>query len=148
MGILDTAQDHLAEALRLDRSDAAAYDLRARIWRDWGFPAMAVADAHRAVYYAPRSPEARNTLGTVFFALGMTEEARSAYLKAAEIDARASYAWSNVCHVSFLEGDLSGAEQACRRALALDPGLPNAKKYLDRIHAMMTEAGTPGGKRP
>ena len=147
-GILDTAQDHLAEALRLDHSDPAAYDLRARIWRDWGFPAMAVADAHRAVYYAPRSPEARNTLGTVFLALGLTQEARSAYLKAAELDARASYAWSNVCHLSVLEGDLTSGEQACRRALEIDPNLANARRNLDRIQAIKTYAGTQGERRP
>ncbi len=146
--ILDAAQDHLAEALRIDRADAAAYDLRARIWRDSGFPQMGVADAHRAVYFAPRSPEARNTLGTVFLAIGQRDEARSAYLKALELDVRAGYAWSNVCHLSALEGDLQGAELACQHALELEPQSVNARKALDRIHTLMTEAGPQSERQP
>jgi tetratricopeptide (TPR) repeat protein len=40
------------------------------MWRDGGFPDRALADAHRALYYAPSSASAHNTLGTVFQALG------------------------------------------------------------------------------
>ena len=141
-GVLDIAQDHLAEAVRLDRSDAAAYDLRARIWRDWGLPGMGLGDAYRAVYYAPESPEARNTLGTMFLRLGQIAEARSAYARATELDNRAAYAWSNLCHVSALEGDLAAGERACRRALALDPAFAPARRNLERIHILMAAAAT------
>ena len=41
-----------------------------RVWRDWGLPALALGDAHRAIYYAPQSASARNTYGTVMQALG------------------------------------------------------------------------------
>src|SRR4051794_8349200 len=34
--ILDMAYDHLSAAARIDPKDAAAYEGRARIWRDWG----------------------------------------------------------------------------------------------------------------
>jgi hypothetical protein len=63
--ILDAAFDHFAAATRLDKTDAAAYDGMARIWRDWGYPEMGFADSARAVFYAPRSAAARNTRGTL-----------------------------------------------------------------------------------
>src|SRR5687768_16728943 len=63
--IADRAHDYLQQALRLDPRDAATYDALARLWRDGGLPALALADAHRAVHYAPASAVAHNTLGTV-----------------------------------------------------------------------------------
>jgi hypothetical protein len=59
-GIPDQAFDHFTAALRLDRSDAGAYDGLARIWRDWGFPHLGLSDAYRAAYYAPRSAGAHD----------------------------------------------------------------------------------------
>jgi len=43
--ILDAAFDHLSAATRIDPRDAAAYDARARIWRDWGVPELAIGEA-------------------------------------------------------------------------------------------------------
>ena len=68
LGILDAAFDQLTAATRLDPHDAAAYDARARIWREWGYPLMGVADANRAIFYAPTSASAQNTLGTLLAA--------------------------------------------------------------------------------
>ena len=75
-GVRDKAYDYLSEGLRHDPTDAALHDALARAWRDWGFPDRGLTAAHRAVYYAPRSAEARNTLGTVLWALGQRAEAR------------------------------------------------------------------------
>ena len=67
--ILDAAFDHYSRARQLDRTDAASYDGLARIWRDWGFPHLGLADAARAVHYAPSWPAAHNTLGTILAAM-------------------------------------------------------------------------------
>lgn len=135
-GIVDKAFDQFTAALRLDRTDAAAHDGLARIWRDWGFPHLGLPDAHRAVYYASRSAAARNTLGTLFQALGLTAEARRAYEAAVSLDAGAAYALSNLCALDLAEGRLADAAAACGRALDADPTLLAARRNLALVRAL------------
>ena len=59
VGVLDQAFDHYAAATRLDRRMSAGWDGLARVWRDWGYPALGLSDAHRAVWADARSPVAR-----------------------------------------------------------------------------------------
>ena len=54
-GVLDAAYRNFNRAIALNPRDGAAYEGLARVWRDWGLPGLALGDAHRAVYYAPRS---------------------------------------------------------------------------------------------
>jgi Flp pilus assembly protein TadD len=130
LGILDMAHDHFLQASQLDRSDAAAYEGLARILRDWGFPQLGLADASRAVYYAPLSASAHNTLGTLLAPLGHASEARREYERAVQLDPTAAYALSNLCYLSFLEGETSKALTECQAALALDPTLLAARETL------------------
>lgn len=135
VGILDTAHRHLTRATDLDRTDAAAYDGLARIWRDWGFASVGLGDAYRAVYFAPASPAVHNTLGTLLQALGQGPAARQAYMRALAIDTGAAYALNNLCYLSFLEGALTTAEERCRAALRVDPGLAAARNNLALVYA-------------
>ncbi len=96
LGVNDAAFDHLTAATRLEPKDAAAYDELARIWRDWGFPQMGMADAARAVFYAPRSAETHNTRGTLLAALGLTEAARRDFQTALLLDPAAPFAAANL----------------------------------------------------
>lgn len=130
LGILDMAHDHFLRASQLDSANAAAYAGLARIWRDWGFPQLGLADASRAVYYASSSASSHNTLGTVLAALGRRGEARREYGRAVELDPLAAYAHNNLCYLSFLEGDASSAMIECRAALAIDPALTAARETL------------------
>ena len=95
-GILDAAYDQFTAALDADARDAVSYEGRARVWRDWGFGGRALADAHRAVFFAPASPSALNTLGTIFEALDLLPEARRSYERARELDPDAAYAAANL----------------------------------------------------
>jgi tetratricopeptide (TPR) repeat protein len=95
-GVLDLSYDYATAALRLSANDAGAFALRARIWRRWGFPSLAIPDAHRAVHFAPNSPEAHGTLGTVFEALGRPADAARCYSRALELDPGAAYARGNL----------------------------------------------------
>jgi tetratricopeptide (TPR) repeat protein len=133
--ILDQAYGKYAEASRLDPSNAAAWDGMARIWRDWGFPALALPDAWRAVYHAPDSPASHNTLGTVFYALGRTHEARAEFERALALDAGASYALNNLCYSWVTEGDSARAVGTCSQALALAPDLRPARNNLALAYA-------------
>ena len=130
LGILDMAHDHFLRASQLDGAGAAAYEGLARIWRDWGFPQLGLADASRAVYYARSSASAHNTLGTVLAALGHGGDARREYGRAVQLDPRAAYALNNLCYLSFLERDAPHALAECRAALAIDPALTAARETL------------------
>jgi tetratricopeptide (TPR) repeat protein len=102
LGVLDAAFDQLSAAIQLDPRDAAAYDGRARIWRDWGAPAMGMGDASRAVYYAPRSAAAHNTLGTLLAATDRREDARREFITAVALDPSASFAQANLATLDAL----------------------------------------------
>jgi len=130
LGIKDAAHEHFSAAVKLDSKDAASWDGLARIWRDWGFPNLALPDASRAVYYAPESPVVHNTLGTILQALGRRVEARAQYEKALAVDATAAYALTNLCYGWALEGDSDKAANACRQALRLKPNMEAARNNL------------------
>jgi tetratricopeptide (TPR) repeat protein len=103
----DAAFDHLKAATRLDPADALAYDQLARIWRDWGFPNLGLADASRAVYYAPQSAAAHNTKGTLLAAVGQQDAARREFETALSLDPDASFAVENLCRLDRLAGRVS-----------------------------------------
>jgi tetratricopeptide (TPR) repeat protein len=129
-GITDVAHEHFTAAVKLDSRDAASWDGLARIWRDWGFPNLALPDATRAVYYAPDSPVVHNTLGTILQVLGRRTEARAQYEKALAVDATAAYALTNLCYGWALEGRADKAANACRQALRLRPDMEAARNNL------------------
>jgi tetratricopeptide (TPR) repeat protein len=133
-GVLDAAYRHFNAAVKLDARDGAAHEGLARVWRDWGLPELALGDAYRAVYFAP-SAASHNTLGTVMQALGRREDARAAYELAIRLDTGASYAFNNLCYLSFLDGQPAAAIVACRRALSLDPTLTAARNNMALAYA-------------
>jgi len=130
LGILDQAHEHFSAAVALEPHDAASWDGLARIWRDWGFPHLALSDAYRAVYHAPDSPAAHNTLGTVLHALGQHGAARAEFEQALALDVTAAYALSNLCVAWRISGHASKAAEACRQALQLQPDLEPARNNL------------------
>jgi Flp pilus assembly protein TadD len=99
-------------------------------------PHLGVGDAYRAIYYAPKSAATRNTLGTLFQAMGRRAEARTQYEMAARLDPSAGYAHNNLCYGWILEGDSTRALEACRRALSLDPESPIANNNAGLAHAL------------
>jgi len=117
-GVLDQALDHFDYALKQDSKTAAAYDGRARIWREWGFPGLGKGDASRAVFFAPDSSSARNTLGTLLAAIGDCDGARSAYEQAVTLDPAAAYARANL---RGLERGMALGTQRCQSPSPVSP---------------------------
>lgn len=142
-GILDLAFDHYRMVARLDPTDPAGWDGMARIWRDWGFAHLGLADAHRAVHLAPESAEAHNTLGTLLLAVGDRRSARREFERAVSLNARAAWAHNNLCYLATAEGDHLAGLEACRRALALDPTLPVARGNLAEVERRLARSGSP-----
>jgi tetratricopeptide (TPR) repeat protein len=129
-GVLDLAHEHFSAAVALEPEDGGSWDGLARIWRDWGFPHLALPDAYRAVYFVPGSPGAHNTLGTVLQALGRHADARAQFEQALALDVNAAYALSNLCYGWRLQGEAVKAAEACRSALRLRPDLESARNNL------------------
>ena len=92
--------DHYSDALTFDGRSAAAFEGRARVWRDWGFVGLALADAHRARYYQPASASVRNTLGTVLEMRGLCREALGQYREALRMQPDAAWAQQNVSRLT------------------------------------------------
>ncbi len=143
MGVLDLAYERFAMAVRLDHYDAASYEQMARIWRDWGFPHLGLGDAYRAIYYAPSSPSAYNTLGTVFQALERPEQALAAYRRALGFAPDAAYALNNVCSALLAMGKGAEALPSCERAARIDPALAAAQRNLAAAKSAV-ESAPPG----
>ena len=135
-GVTDYAYKNLQRALQLDPCDSRSLEALARLWRDWGTPELALADAHRAVHCRPQSASAYNTLGTIFAALDQRDNARSAFEFALRLDARAGFALNNLCYLALQNGDGVAAQDACTRALALDPTMVTAQMNLALAYAI------------
>jgi tetratricopeptide (TPR) repeat protein len=135
LGLLNQAYEHYAHALRLNPREADAYEGLARVWRDWRRPDLALPDAQRAVYLAPYSAAAENTRGTVLQALSLRKEARAAYRLALALEPAAAYALSNLCYLSFVEGNTRQAIDECRAALRIEPDLAAAHNNLALTYA-------------
>jgi Flp pilus assembly protein TadD len=134
-GLLDQAHRYYMRALGLNPRYADAHEGVARLWRDWGLPQLGLGDAHRAIYYAPASASARNTLGTLLQSAGLRGPAREAYEIAARLDREAGYPFNNLCYLSFVEGKASQAIAECQQALRLDPTLSAARNNLALTYA-------------
>ena len=132
--VLDHAQEHFAAALKLDPKDVVSRDGMARIWRDWGFPNMALPEARRAVADAPRSATVANTLGTVFQALGNFDEAKRWYWRAVALDGGAWYALNNLCYAEIMTRQ-PYAIAMCDRAVAAAPESAVARNNMALAHA-------------
>jgi len=131
----DRAAQHYSRAVLMDLKDGEAHEGLARIWRDGGRLGAALAAAHRAVYFAPRSAPPQNTLGTILLRLGLTTEALERFDRAVALDPGASYALNNTCYARLLGDDFKGAAEACEHALAITPEFAAARNNLAVAYA-------------
>jgi tetratricopeptide (TPR) repeat protein len=135
LGVYDKAESDFQHALQIDSKSWAAADGIARVWRDWGFPQWGLPYAYRAVSNAPKSAVTQNTLGTLLFALGEPEAARTRFQNAVTIDPKAAWAQNNLCYVAFMLGESEPAIGHCAKALALEPLLATAHNNLALVYA-------------
>jgi tetratricopeptide (TPR) repeat protein len=135
LGVFDQAQANFQHALDINSTLPAASEGLARVWRDWGLPQFGLPYAYRAVSAAPKSPSAENTLGTLLFALGDPEAARTRFEKAVALDPKAVYALNNLCYVAFMLGEGGPAVARCNEALALSPDVTITQNNLALVYA-------------
>ena len=135
LGILDASANHLQLALDEQPHFPPAHEEFARLWRDWGLPDRGLPYAYRAIYYAPQSASAQNTLGTILSALGRFDLAREAYRHAVALDSSASWALNNLCDLERRFGYLEEAQRDCQAALGIEPGFAAAHNNLALVLA-------------
>ena len=145
-GITDFAYRHYQRALQILPCDSSALEGLARLWRQWGTPELALSEAHRAVHCSPGSASAYNTLGTVLVALGQLEQARAAFEFAGRLDGRAAFALNNLCYVALQQGDGPAAQQACERALGVEPTMVAAQTNLALAYALQGNVSIAEGR--
>lgn len=131
--IWDAADEFLTRGLDFAPRDARLWAARARAWRDWGLPDLALGHATRAVYFAPASPDALNTLGTVLTMVGQLDAARTRFEQALTAEPTGAYILNNLCYVELAAGRPDAARARCEAALAIDPTLEAARENLERI---------------
>jgi lipoprotein NlpI len=73
-----------------------------------------MADASRALYYAPKSAAAHNTMGTLLSAVGQQDAARRAFETALALDPSASFARENLRRLAALTGQPADRKAAGR----------------------------------
>ena len=119
-GVLDAAFDHFTAALVFDPCDVPSLDGLARIWREWGYLDRALPLAYQAVYWAPASAAAQNTLGSVLLKLGVAGAARDRFETAHQLAPAAAYPLTNLCYLELQQGNVAAAIPLCSEAAALD----------------------------
>lgn len=135
LGVFDLAINNLTRGLAISPRNDRLLAARARAWRDWGQPEVALGDAHRAAFFAPASADAHNTLGTIQFALSQTTNAKSSFERALTLAQEAPWVLSNLCYVALIEGDAESALSRCNAALDKDPASTAARNNLALVHA-------------
>lgn len=145
VGILDAALDHFGAALTHDPHDAVSLDGTARIWRDWGYPGLALPHAYRAVHWSPASAGAQSTLGTVLLALGRFDAARDRFERARALEPGAAFPMNNLCYLELVRARPAEAVALCEQAVAADPESQVIRNNLTTAFAMSGELGAAVG---
>jgi Flp pilus assembly protein TadD len=135
LAIFDQADGVLTDALDRWPSDGTLHEGRARVWRDWGLPALALPHAQRALYFAAGSTDAANTLASILEALGRFEEAGMTLEAAASGEPGDGVLAANRCYVALERGLEGDALALCREALQLAPDSAHARNNLALVHA-------------
>ena len=134
-GRFDEAIDHYDRLLERQPDHAPSLVRRANARLNLGRRGPALADFERAVAAAPDDPEVRHSYAEALDYLGDDAGAarqRAAAARRADGGQRAELAARDGDRL-LRTGDLAGAEAAYRRALALEPGLTDARFQLASV---------------
>lgn len=91
----------------------------------------AIASLDRAIALAGESEAIRNYVGTLYARMGDLPRAIVEFQAATEIRPLSVRAWNNLAQARWLSGDRTGARDAWRRSLSIDPAQPDARFMLE-----------------
>jgi len=124
-----------AIALAPDEADgyAARADLRASFIWDW---TGAQADLAKALAIDPSDSEVQHRYAFLLANLGRLPEAIAAQRKAIELDPLSSHAWENLGRYQMFNKDFTGADEAMRHALEIQPDSPFGLHHLGALQLL------------
>lgn len=130
------ASEYVEQALRLAPALAEAHVMLSHIrrWHGWDWKGAEEA-SRRGLELSPGSTEALTEAGGLAFNLCRFEEARVLLVRASEQDPLSSGTCTSLANLYRSMGRLSEAEQACRKALELNPGRVAVHLFLAIILA-------------
>ena len=83
----------------------------------------------------PDYPELANNMGVILFEMGLMEQARQQFERAAQETPGNTVTWLNLMDLARKADDREGCERYCRRLLEVDPGNIEALDYLAGANA-------------
>jgi len=114
-GEYDKAKIEYLNLLRLDQTNAAAFQRLGFIWLEQGVPLRAIAYLLRARELSSKDPTLRVKLAQAFAALGEPDEARKEVISSLELDPTNSDAIVMLGKVSFRKDDIAATEKILGR---------------------------------
>jgi len=134
-GRLEDARTHLERAMRLERESAFVQNTLGVLYMQMSQPEQALESFRSAVRIDPDLAEARTNLARLYLRQGKAPEAEQLLhegLRRRPTDARLQYELGTLYKV---RGARIQAAEALREAVRLDPGLLDARRALEQLHA-------------
>ena len=142
---LGRAEDALAlqnEAIRLRPNDANYHNNRGKALMALGRKDEAQGAYEEALRLAPAHPEAHYNLGFLFYEGGRAQDARPHFQAAVAGRPGNATMWFNLGMAQAALGNYAAAISGVRRALALEPQMPNARESLRRLELLQGVAAS------
>ena len=132
--MIEQAEESYGQAVKLDNTNATAYNDWAYMYADLGIKKRdALRLAKKAEYLDPESPEIIDTVGWAYYQLGRYREAREALEKAVKLEPNsAEIRYHLGCACEEL-GDHAAALVEYHKAIALFPDYKEAKNSLKKF---------------
>ncbi len=150
----DPALDDLFEQLAITTSDEEASNITREIWQRWtanddpnvsqlmqiGIRALnystyrkALQSFDRVIEIAPEFAEGWNKRATLYYHIKEYRRSIDDIKKTLRLEPRHFGAWSGLGLVSIAQENYSGALAAFKKALSINPHIPNIRRYVQKL---------------
>ena len=150
----DPALDNLFEQLAVTTSDEEASNITREIWQRWtanddpdvsrlmqiGIRALnystyrkALQSFDRVIEIAPEFAEGWNKRATLYYHIKEYRRSMDDIKKTLRLEPRHFGAWSGLGLVSIAQENYAGALAAFKKALSINPHIPNIRRYVQKL---------------
>jgi len=129
-GLLEKARHAYKIALAKVPDDPSALHMLGVVEIQRGNPQGAIGPLTRSIRFDPKNMDARNALAVALAAIDRQGEAIAVLKLTTEINPQHPLGWRNLGSIMLKIGDAASAEQALRKAIALDPKNPESFNEL------------------
>ena len=150
----DPAPDDLFEQLAITTSDEEASNITREIWQRWtanddpdvsrllqiGIRALnystyrkALQSFDRVIEIAPEFAEGWNKRATLYYHIKEYRRSMDDIKKTLRLEPRHFGAWSGLGLVSIAQENYAGALAAFKKALSINPHIPNIRRYVQKL---------------